>query len=81
MNKEFTILKSAPPARSGTGNPKSELRTQIEALKVGEVLQWRPQAAHSLKAAAGMAVLVRRRLGYGLTVRKVDQGHDIYRTA
>jgi hypothetical protein len=81
MNEEFTILKAEPPNQRGICGGKCELRRQIEALAVGEVLRWRPMGDVSPNAAANMAFLVRQASGYKLTVRKVDGGNDIYRTA
>jgi len=82
MSAEFTILKAAlPPDTRGGGNPKSPLRVKIEELKVGQVLQWRPLGSYAAKAANSTAVLVRKTHGYELSVRKVDGGNDIYRTA
>lgn len=81
MSQEFTTLKAAPPTRNLPRNPKSALLIELEKLKVGEVLQWRPVGEHSPKAAYSRAVQVRRSHGYTVTVRKVDLGYDIYRTA
>jgi len=81
MRAEFTKLKAAPPERNAPRNPKSELLIQIEGLEVGEVLQWMPTGEHSPKAAYSRAVQVRKSHSYTLTVRKVDGGFNIYRTA
>jgi len=81
MSTEFTILKAEPPAHVRNRKPKGELRVQVEALKPGEVLQWRPVADPLPRAAYRTAVSVRKSHGYTLDVRKVDLGYDIYRTA
>ncbi len=81
MSTEFTILKAEPPRRAVCGKPKCELRTQIEVLQPGHVLQWRPETELVPKAAHAAAVSVRKSHRYKLVVIKVDLGYDIYRTA
>lgn len=77
---EFTIETAVPP---GVNNgKKSELRRQIQALKVNEVLRYRPPAdvavpSHLHSRIHNMA----REMGRKMAVRKVDGGFDIYRTA
>lgn len=81
MSAEFTIVEAEPPTHVRNRKPKCELRVQIEALKPGEVLQWRPVVDLLPRAAYRMAVSIRKSSGYKLDVRKVDLGYDIYRTA
>jgi hypothetical protein len=80
MTIEFTIEKAAAGPVPARGAPKTPLRLHVEQLKVGEVLRWRPtgpvqNVAHRCAYSAAKAH------GFALTVRKVDGGYDIYRTA
>jgi hypothetical protein len=80
MAPEFTIEKAPAGPVPVRGAPKTPLRLQIEKLKIGEVLRWRPtgearDVAHHCAYVAGKA------LGAAFTTRKVDGGYDIYRTA
>lgn len=82
MSEEFTIEQATPPPVAGRGNPKSELSLKIEALKPGEVLRFRPQDDTMTSNTVRSTVSRVRRSGEGsYTVRKVDLGYDIYRTA
>lgn len=82
MSAEFTIDTATPPPVAGRGNPKSELSVQIETLKPGEVLRFRPQDNTITGNTVRSTVSRVRRSGIGsYTVRKVDLGYDIYRTA
>jgi len=78
MTSEF-IIEQAGPA-PGRGAPKTPLRLQIEKLKIGEVLRWRPtggapDVAHRSAYNAAKALVA------VFSVRKVVGGFDIYRTA
>ena len=76
---EFTIeTTTAPPPPRGA--PKSAVRCQMEALKPGEVLRWRPTGNQHIRTAHQAACDIHRRGAARLTVHKVTGGADIYRT-
>ena len=76
---EFTIEKTTTPPPS-RGAPKSAVRWQMEALKPGEVLRWRPTGNQHIRTAHQAATSIHRRGVARLTVHKVTGGADIYRT-
>jgi hypothetical protein len=78
---EFTIETAVPPIHH-RGVQKSALRLRIEELKTGQVLRYRPTDAapgpHQIHAAVSVIAKSNK---ITLTLRKVDGGVDIYRTA
>jgi hypothetical protein len=76
---EFTIEKAEAP-NVGRGSPRSALRMQMESLKVGEVLRWRPTSNKTVATAHRASFDIRKALGRRFTVQKVEGGADIYRT-
>jgi hypothetical protein len=77
---EFTVERATVPAygKGGRGN-KSPLRLQIEALKPGEVLRWRPDASISNSKLDTAITQIRKHLpGKTYATRKVNGGFDIF---
>lgn len=79
---EFTIETAPPPAdRIGGRGLKSDLRKQVEALKVGQVLRWRGDRANKAAVDATVKNIRRTFVERSFTTRKENGGFDIYRTA